>query len=1044
MDRNLLNSIREGRVASESSWKFEEDTGRTPASVAIARDWLKALEDIVGADRDAAQVIGEFTDRINAEVAKGDHSDIYAHIMQQMPDTVNIGLIAANMETIYTWLAGVGESYRKKNETSLEDKFKKANPKMSDAAAQKMAANVAKMKAKKGTNEESNMAPDIEETDIEVVDPEAIDPINTSDSGTIADDIQIEDDITSTGSSESASKSMIERLSPYFEDININVTVDSPDGEGRGEIIEEPEEFEEEPLEIEDGSEDIIMDLEGEIDGEGEDEIIDPMDQATDNDMDVKLIDTTGSGEADKVVIDVANKHIEIDATGKVVERPQEGLSYAAKILQSIKEFMNEEEIVDDENVTTGVGGSIAVSNVEKTDPEATDVLNNGGDINGSKIPPLASGTRESFGRKKNQSQEIYDYVLIHGERATAQHFNISIEKLKDIISELEEDEMEENYNHITKPRGLGKSIKAPSGQKRTDRFENLKVGDKVKDTHPRGTGQQGKIVSIQGSNIFVQWDGEDRGNAEPMKQTEIEKISEALNKGVQVELSSGVPAITLDDEKDGEVAVKTVNGDILTVKANSVKQIHKTGPKESIKKSESAMERINRLFVTEQKDWKYEAEMVVMQDTNGDNIPEPQSPEDYYELGNQDTEGEDISAKETTEPVGHIITSEASKNEKYPTTTDISLVAKKYGLYAKSAEEIIKNAQSMDFETWSKDTDTDIDKKDHKKFYDLFRREISMTNYIPRNENTIASEAKNESFQNRKFFERQVYGVNETWRQNSVCGFCGSSFGVNEGFDNGRISACQKCVDEGVLGKIGGVVKKAAGAVAQRESFGRKINQSQEIYDYVLIHGERAAAHHFNISIEEVREIISELDENYNKFTKPRGLGKSIKAPSGQKRTDKNEKYPTTKGYGLYAKVTEETIEDIINLYTNGDIPRELTIKKLKAKGHKDAEDMVDDLDSQRESHNEMVFNKNYKLSEDSYKSGKVKTESWQEDLISFVEANVSLEVKNAAWNSAKSAGISRDRFDAWISMETPAQIDDSSNWSAQDWKTMLRQAGV
>lgn len=136
MDRQLLNAIKQGNKRDKGNRLYETATGYTTAAVKIAKDWLQALKDIVANDADALKIIAEFDERIDAEVAKGDTSDIYAQIRQQMPDTTDLGLIAANMQSIESWLQQVGGKSMKLGEADeLSEMPDSTDVKNADTAA---------------------------------------------------------------------------------------------------------------------------------------------------------------------------------------------------------------------------------------------------------------------------------------------------------------------------------------------------------------------------------------------------------------------------------------------------------------------------------------------------------------------------------------------------------------------------------------------------------------------------------------------------------------------------------------------------------------------------------------------------------------------------------------------------------------------------------------------------------------------------------------------------------------------------------------------
>jgi hypothetical protein len=124
MNIELFEGIRAGNRAVEGNALYEAATGRTTASVQIAKDWVQALKDIVANKADALKVIAEFDKRIDAEVAKGDLADIYAQIRQQMPDTTDLGLVAANIQSVEEWLTQGGSRNESTVKESLTGKSK--------------------------------------------------------------------------------------------------------------------------------------------------------------------------------------------------------------------------------------------------------------------------------------------------------------------------------------------------------------------------------------------------------------------------------------------------------------------------------------------------------------------------------------------------------------------------------------------------------------------------------------------------------------------------------------------------------------------------------------------------------------------------------------------------------------------------------------------------------------------------------------------------------------------------------------------------------
>jgi len=118
MDRKLFESIKAASKAVDGRALYEAATGRSAESVTIARDWLQALKDIVANKADALKVIAEFDKRIDSATAKGDLSDIYAQIRQQMPDTTDLGMVAANIQSIEQWLT---QGQSRKNEGSADE-----------------------------------------------------------------------------------------------------------------------------------------------------------------------------------------------------------------------------------------------------------------------------------------------------------------------------------------------------------------------------------------------------------------------------------------------------------------------------------------------------------------------------------------------------------------------------------------------------------------------------------------------------------------------------------------------------------------------------------------------------------------------------------------------------------------------------------------------------------------------------------------------------------------------------------------------------------
>jgi hypothetical protein len=105
MDRKLFASIKAGNKASKGKRILEATTmGRSATAVGIAKDWLEALKKLVANEADALEVTADFTNRIGKAVEGGDLSDIYAQIKQQMPDLTDLGLVAANMQSIEQWL----------------------------------------------------------------------------------------------------------------------------------------------------------------------------------------------------------------------------------------------------------------------------------------------------------------------------------------------------------------------------------------------------------------------------------------------------------------------------------------------------------------------------------------------------------------------------------------------------------------------------------------------------------------------------------------------------------------------------------------------------------------------------------------------------------------------------------------------------------------------------------------------------------------------------------------------------------------------------
>lgn len=240
MNRKLFESIKQGVKASKGDHVFEELTGRTTRSVTIAKDWLQGLKDIVANKADALDVVRETQKKIDDAITSGDTSDIYAHIQQQMPDTTDLGLIAANMQSIEQWInrdsvppramaegveegqvnelvgaavgalgsaaKAVGGAVKKTVDTGI-DTAKSAVAGVTDtvkkaAAPAQVAENYSVVNATTNPDKVNSYAdaPEIVKTDVDYTDDDALDVTNKNSKGTVGDEVQEEvEDIESAG-----------------------------------------------------------------------------------------------------------------------------------------------------------------------------------------------------------------------------------------------------------------------------------------------------------------------------------------------------------------------------------------------------------------------------------------------------------------------------------------------------------------------------------------------------------------------------------------------------------------------------------------------------------------------------------------------------------------------------------------------------------------------------------------------------------------------------------------------------------------------------
>lgn len=667
MDRKLLEGIKSGVKAAKGSDLFEATEGRSARSVGIARDWLKGLKDIVANKADSLDVIRDTSKKIDAAVASGDLSDIYAQIKQQMPDTTDLGLIAANIASIEQWL-NRDSTPPTKSESINEDRqdefigavLKAGNEVIKGAAnvvggaakaagsvgtqAGNAVSNVAQTAGnavKTGTNaankglqavnnkmgtqldkpaesysvtniskppkvNASGDANDIKKTSVDYTDSDALDVTN-SNPGTVADDVvegyyadpegyafyvfedgeafyvdeegqpveegylgnidtheitgeRLEEDTDEVYAGEifeneegdmvffdesgelwyATEQDMYEagyvqdEEGGWFidEDVTININSDGtpvgneppppPDAlppEAQGPAPEQAPEAQGDP--------NAQMPAQP-VQGQGA-PAADP--NAPAQPMEVELVNNGQSGEVDRVIINANGKRIEIGPDGEPViqpaggapapqgQPPQESLiSRAANVLN----FFNECS-VDGSKIRTAAGGTIEQTNVDYTDKSTLNAMNSGGDIDGKKRIKEGAG----------------------------------------------------DYDHITIARGLGKSIRVPSGRMATDKFEERQfhapVGRVDRNEGMVASGYKGKgggiasdastpnnLYKLQSSN----WKGKDvsaKAVAKPDKNPEPGKKSESITnlstfRRMSKGINEGYQAMADLAEEDGVV----------------------------------------------------------------------------------------------------------------------------------------------------------------------------------------------------------------------------------------------------------------------------------------------------------------------------------------------------------------------------------------------------------------------------------------------------------------------------------------------------------
>lgn len=508
-DRKLWESISKAVDVAEGNVIYEASTGRTTASVSIAKEWLSALKDIVANKADALKVQADFEKRIDAEVAKGDYSSIYSQIRQQMPDIMDLGLVAANIESIEKWL-------RQDTTRSMAEEKESANEAMGD----NMSFTTAVEKPSKVNS--SGDTPDIPKSGVQVKDPEALDVIN-SNGGTQGDeivegyyvdkddnifyvhedgnafyvdeegtpieegflgnvfDIEIACEKLEVYEDDSGDSDTVE---PYelFEDSDGDVVYFNEDGDLYYATDEEIEEaLQNEDVNIyynNDGQGGINMEQEGGGEMPPQSPQMPPEDpnaqaqaqaaaQSPQEPMQVELINNGESGEVSGVVVDVAGKRIQIGPDGTVDEQPSGGntaspqqgpppqnnvaqeeynMSVASNILKFFGEDNQDYTDVKKKTPKTAIGGDFP-DGLDPVDSTAVDAMNSGGDIDGHKA--IAEDTVEPYElfEEKDGSWWYYD--------ESGSLFEATEEQVQEAKSEVGP----KNHDDVTIPLGIGKSI---------------------------------------------------------------------------------------------------------------------------------------------------------------------------------------------------------------------------------------------------------------------------------------------------------------------------------------------------------------------------------------------------------------------------------------------------------------------------------------------------------------------------------------------------------------------------------------------------------